>query len=348
MPYSSRLTDIWTGICCCHKNPKCISMSGPVITGAPKNKSGSLIQAFLTSMTQGTCGHTGKIITASATVKTASLGKARVGDIVTGCNMGKMITGLPKHNVESGTSNVISTKITFQDQIIEFTEVDYGNVDDDADTDDGLNIFPPVTTRAPTQEEQDRSDALDVSPITEVAEDVTATNTSTPPILCDEVGDVADPDFQLSANYQLKELSTKAIISHDYVRAQHSLSVADIVCNLQAVAQFVLEPLVTAYGKENFIITSGFRSGSSISQHERGQAVDIQFPLYTNEQVYDVANIMKNTYDFDQFILEYGGNRPWIHCSFNRAGNRTNIASNKFGTRISPGNYIWRSIKYMT
>ena len=50
----------------------------------------------------------------------------------------------------------------------------------------------------------------------------------------------------------------------------------------------------------------------------------------------------------DQFILEYGGNRPWIHCSFNRTGNRTNVASNKFGTRVSPGNYIWRSIKYMT
>lgn len=348
MPSSSRLTDIWTGICCCHEDPTCIPMSGPVISGSPNNKSGSLSQAFLTSVTQGWCGHTGQIITASATVKTNSLGKARVGDLVTGCNLGIMITGLGSHNVEDGTSQKISTKITFQDQVIEFTEVDYGNTDDEEDTDDGLNVFPPVTTRPPTQEEQDRSDELDVSPTTEVAEDSTASNTTTPSILCNDLEDPIDPDYQLSTNYQVKELSTEAIISHYYIKSQHGLTSSDIVCNLQAVAQFILEPLVTAYGKQNFIITSAFRHGSSTSQHERGQAIDIQFPLYTNQQVYDVANVIKTTFDFDQLILEYGGNRPWIHCSFKREGNRANGTYNKFGTRVSPGNYVWGTIKYMT
>ena len=346
MPFSSRLTDIWVGICCCHDNPTCIPMSGQVITAAPKNKSGGMAQAILTSVTQGWCGHTGKILTSSSSVKTGLLGKARVGDMVVGCNIGFVHTGLSKHNVETGSSSTISTKITFQNQIIEFTEVDYGNVDDEEDTDDGLNTLPVDGTPTPAQIE--KSNELDVSPTTEVAEDIIEPTTTTPPITCTEIGDVANPDFQLSTNYQLKELSTEAIISHYYIKSQHSLSVSDIVCNLKGVAQFILEPLVTAYGKENFIITSAFRHGSSTSQHERGQAADIQFPLYTNQQVYDVANIIKTTFNFDQLILEYGGNRPWIHCSFKREGNRADGVSNKFGTRVSPGNYVWGSIKYMT
>jgi len=348
MPFSSRLTDIWSGICCCHDDPKCVPMSGRVLTGASKNKSGGLSQAILTSKTQGWCGHIGQIVTASATVKTGSRGKARIGDIVTGCNIGIMVTGMSKHNVETGSSSTISTKITFQDQVIEFTEVDYGNIDDDEDTDDGLNIFPPVVDRVATPQEIEKSQELDVSPTVEVAQDSTASNTSTPTVTCSDIGDVADPDYQLSTNFQLKELSTEAIISHYYIKSQHGLSVSDIVCNLQALTQFILEPLATAYGKENFIITSAFRHGSSISQHERGQAADIQFPLYTNQEVYDVANIIKTTFNFDQLILEYGGNRPWIHCSFKREGNRVDGVSNKFGTRVSPGNYVWGTIKYMT
>jgi hypothetical protein len=52
--------------------------------------------------------------------------------------------------------------------------------------------------------------------------------------------------------------------------------------------------------------------------------------------------------NYDQLILEYGGNKPWIHVSFNRAGNRDSSVSNKFGTRISAGNYQWRDLLYMT
>ena len=346
MTAASRLTDIWVGICCCHNNPTCISMSGPIISSSSNSEAGGLKQSRLLDMTQGSCGHTGQIVSASPTVYANGRGKARVGSVVTGCNIGIVVTGETTKEIGSGSGTTISTKITFQDQVIEFTEVDYGNLDDDEDTDDGLNIFPG--TDNPTPQEQQRSDDLDVSPTTEVAEDSTASDTNTPTIVCTDVGDVADPDYQLSTNYQLKELSTQAVISHYYVREQHGLSVSDIVCNLQAVAQFVLEPLVLVYGKANFIITSAFRHGSSTSQHERGQAVDIQFPLYTNQQVYDVANIIKSSTNFDQLILEYGGNRPWIHCSFKREGNRADGTYNKFGTRVSPGNYVWGTIKYMT
>jgi hypothetical protein len=323
-------------------------MSGPVITSSKDSKAGALGQARLTDITMGWCGHTGQIVTSSTTVLANSLGKARIGDVVTGCNIGFLIMGLKKKNVESQGGTTIRTTITFQDQVIVFTEVDYGNIDDEEPTDDGLNVYPPITTRPPTPQEIERSEDLDVSPTNEIAEDSTASSTSTPSILCDDVTAPVDPDYVLSANYTAKELSTNAVISHYVIRAQHGLTVSDIVCNLQAVAQFILEPLVARYGKANFIITSAFRHGSSTSQHERGQAVDIQFPLYTNQQVYDVAVWIKNNLNYDQLILEYGGNRPWIHCSFNRAGNRADGTYNKFGTRISPGNYVWGTIKYMT
>jgi len=346
MPAASRLTDIWTGICCCHDDPTCISMSGTIISSSSNSKAGGLGQSRLTDITQGYCGHTGTIVSASPTVLSNSLGKVRIGSVITGCNIGIVITGLSTKEIGSGGGTTISTKITFQDQVIEFTEVDYGNIDDEEDNDDGLNIFPG--TDNPTPQQIARSEELDVAPTTEITEDSTASNTSTPTITCTDIGDVADPDYQLSTNFQLKELSTEAIISHYYIREQHGLTVSDIVCNLQAVAQFVLEPLVIAYGKQNFIITSGFRHGSSTSQHERGQAVDIQFPLFTNQQVYDIANMIKASTNFDQLILEYGGNRPWIHCSFKREGNRADGTYNKFGTRISAGNYVWGTIKYMT
>ena len=346
MSAASRLTDIWTGICCCHNSPPCIGMSGPIITSSNNANAGGLAQARLFDITQGGCGHTGQIVSASPTVYVNGRGKARIGSVVSGCNIGIIVTGHEPKEIGSGSGASYSTKITFQSQVIEFTEVDYGNVDDEEDIDDGLNIFPG--TNNPTPQQQARSDELDNSPTTELAQDSTASNTNTPTITCTSIGNVADPDYQLSTNYQLKELSTQTVLSKYYVRAQHGLSVSDIVCNLQAVAQFVLEPLVLAYGKSNFIITSGFRHGSSTSQHERGQAVDIQFPLYTNQQVYDVANVIKTTFDFDQLILEYGGNRPWIHVSFNRAGNRADGTYNKFGTRISAGNYVWGTIKYMT
>ena len=43
------------------------------------------------------CGHPGTIVTASPNVQTNNLGKARVGDAVTGCNIGAIVTGCSKH-----------------------------------------------------------------------------------------------------------------------------------------------------------------------------------------------------------------------------------------------------------
>lgn len=100
MPKVSRLTDIWSGICCCHPPTPCILMAGPIITASPDHNSTGLKVARLTDMVIGYCGHPGSIVTSSTKNITNSLGKARIGDAVSGCTIGSIITGAPKH--ESG------------------------------------------------------------------------------------------------------------------------------------------------------------------------------------------------------------------------------------------------------
>ena len=100
MPLVSRLTDIWSGICCCHSDPTCISMAGPIITSSGDHNSTGLQVARLTDMVIGFCGHSGTIVTSSTRNITNSLGKARIGDSVAGCTIGNIITGAHRH--ESG------------------------------------------------------------------------------------------------------------------------------------------------------------------------------------------------------------------------------------------------------
>lgn len=356
MTLSSRIGDEWIGICCCHEDPTCVPMGGIIITGSPNARSGGQSQSRLVDTTIGWCGHPGMIISSSITSKTNSLGKARLGEVVTGCNIGIIVGGNPTHDV--GTSGGVpgrSAITEFQGRTLIHTEVDFGNNDDDADTDDGLNIYPPIPTvggvpeRAPTTRELEKSAALNASPTTTVEDSTSqAQITITPPVSCLTVTHPAPDNFQLSANFILSDLSIGTVLSKYRVRAQNSLTVQDIVCNLQGWAENVGETISTQFGRGEMIITSGFRMGSGASQHDRGQAADLQFPNEDNQGVYEIAKWIRDNVPFDQLILEYGGNNPWLHVSFNRAGNRPVTASNKFGTRKGPGNYVFGELLYMT
>ncbi|MCK5158582.1 MAG: hypothetical protein KAR08_05470 [Candidatus Heimdallarchaeota archaeon] len=99
MPAAARLTGMWTGICCCHSDPTCISMGGTIITGSPDTISGGLAQAGVTGMTIGWCGHTGTIVTGSPDCFANSLGKGIFGSVIAGCNQGIIVTGNPTHSV---------------------------------------------------------------------------------------------------------------------------------------------------------------------------------------------------------------------------------------------------------
>ena len=95
----SRLTDLWVGICCCHSDPTCIDVTGIIITGSPNAVSASLANSRFTDMTIATCdgNHTGTIVTGSGRNFTNNLGKAFIGSMVTGCNIGIVVTGSPRH-----------------------------------------------------------------------------------------------------------------------------------------------------------------------------------------------------------------------------------------------------------
>ena len=353
---SRQIVDIWAGICCCHSSPTCIGMAGPIITGSSNAVAGNFGIARFTDMTIGYCGHGGIIVSGAPNVKTNNLSKSRIGDAVVGCNIGAVVTGLSTLQVCDGGGAVTAltpltpfpdVTIEFEGKEVTFTEADFGNSDDDPTTDDGLNLYPPVSGRPPTAEEIARSEALDVSPdaTSFISTDVIQSpDTTSAPVSCISVPEPAPASTQLTPNFTLGRVSSEAIMSLAPVQAQAGFTYQEIVCNLQAWCQNIGEPLLAQFG--NFLITSGFRPGSSSSQHQRGQATDLQFPSNTNQEVYDIAVWLKDNLPFDQLILEYGGNKPWIHSSFNRAGNRPATAGNKFGTRISPGNYQWGVLKY--
>jgi hypothetical protein len=147
------------------------------------------------------------------------------------------------------------------------------------------------------------------------------------------------PSFQLSTNYTLDMLSSNARVSKYRIRAQHGLSEQDIVCNLIAVAQNVLEPIRKKY--PNVIVTSGFRSGGGgarVSQHEKGQAIDLQFINVEKAQYYEIAKWIRDNVLYDQMLLEYktyASGNPWIHISYNRDGCR-NTCSTFFNNTFAP------------
>lgn len=93
----SRVTDMWIGICCCHSKPTCIPMGGFIITGSSDAVSAGLSNARVGDITIGYCGHVGMVVTGSGSNLTNSLGKSTTGSVVTGCNIGMVITGSPTH-----------------------------------------------------------------------------------------------------------------------------------------------------------------------------------------------------------------------------------------------------------
>jgi hypothetical protein len=98
MPKVSRITDMFSGICCCHPPIPCIGMTGKIIEGSPTHESAGQKVGRITDLVLGDCGHVGRIVTGSSSNKTNNLGKATIGSNVTGCLIGKIISGNPTHD----------------------------------------------------------------------------------------------------------------------------------------------------------------------------------------------------------------------------------------------------------
>lgn len=147
---------------------------------------------------------------------------------------------------------------------------------------------------------------------------------------------------QLSKYYTLAELTTNVALKKTGkpLVAQHGLTKGQIACNLKLLAVNCLDKIKEKY--PTMVVTNAFRypesSGSTAgkSQHETGQAADIQFPGMTPSNYYNIALWIKDNVPYDQLILEYSAGlkgNPWIHISYNKSGNRP-IGSNKTITMV--------------
>ena len=137
-------------------------------------------------------------------------------------------------------------------------------------------------------------------------------------------------NYNLSPNFTVEMLSSKAAVSRDEIVAHGSYTYGDIAYNLQAIALNVLEPVKKLY--PNMIVTSAFRnpgnaSNAKTSQHPLGQGVDIQFRGATKAEYYEIALKLARVLKYDQLILEYCNyaKNPWIHVSFSVKTNRSSV-----------------------
>jgi hypothetical protein len=110
---------------------------------------------------------------------------------------------------------------------------------------------------------------------------------------------------------------------------QAGLTKAQIVCNLKALAENVLENIIKIIPKSEIMITSGYRqlglvaAESKTSQHPKGMAADIVLKKFSRDRKkhYDLIQQIASTVPHDQLILEYQDpGTVWIHISFNNSG----------------------------
>jgi len=138
----------------------------------------------------------------------------------------------------------------------------------------------------------------------------------------------APDNFNLSPNFTLGMLSSKAAVSRYKLVSQVGKSYGQILYNLSGVALNICEPVLKLY--PNMYVTSAFRvaTGASASQHPLGQAVDIQFKNIPKKEYFEIAKILASKLNYDQLLLEYASTtmNPWIHISLDiNKQNRTQV-----------------------
>ena len=326
----ARLTDSWTGTCTCHNPP--ITTNGTIITGSDDFDVNGLPVARHGDTVLGDCGHTGTIV-ASGEGLVDGIKVALLGDGVTGClTDGNITTASPdSYNTNMKYIVVANVVLPFDQNSIEnaqtiIDEQGFDAIDDEFETTDGAAQYPPLQNPPPPSEivEQPIEEADDID-----------NQINTEPVACEDITVPLDYNLNISPNFKLRNASIDALFPHA-IKAQNGLTEAEIACNLKALCVNVLEPLWEKY--PDFRINSGFRSyQNGRSQHEYGQAVDIQWSGITFDEYWERANWVKDNLDFDQFIYEHG-NSIWFHLSYNNAGNRPKTTLNAILT-MKDGKY---------
>ena len=110
---------------------------------------------------------------------------------------------------------------------------------------------------------------------------------------------------------------------------QDGLTKAQIVCNLKALAENVLENIIKIVPKSEIMITSGYRqkglvgAESATSQHPKGQACDIVLKKFSRDRKkhFDLIKEIAAAVPHDQLIMEYQDpGTVWIHISYTNSG----------------------------
>ena len=140
-------------------------------------------------------------------------------------------------------------------------------------------------------------------------------------------GDAID-NIKLSPNYTIGKLTRAPNVTFDHPlrTGQVGLSVEEICCNLKLLAVNCIEPIRAQY--PTAFVTNTFRRGDSKSQHNKGQAADIQFRGLAKAQYFTVAQWIRDNVSYDQLLLEYkttGTGLPWIHISFSKDRQRKQV-----------------------
>jgi hypothetical protein len=163
--------------------------------------------------------------------------------------------------------------------------------------------------------------------------------------------DAFNAGLRLTKNWTLGELTANgtriprvsyAVKSKQTDTTTYNLSPQDIVANLKALCENVLEPLTEKYGKESFRITSAFRRpplGNQMGDlgrpdwgdHTHGCAVDICF-VGGKVKNYEICKTLPGYLkSWHQIIMEYDNPTDqkghWIHISYRRQNNAGNCFS---------------------
>jgi len=145
--------------------------------------------------------------------------------------------------------------------------------------------------------------------------------------------------MNLSKNFTLKELLKSNTADRLSIKEQYKPN-EEVVSNLKALCENILQPIRDSL-KKPLRVTSGYRcnelnkviSGSSRSQHVKGEAVDIELwvnGVEKNGVLLDeiLSLYFRHKLMFDQLIIEYPDKNDvpkWVHISYNAKHNRGEI-----------------------
>lgn len=326
----ARLGDRTIGSCVVH---------GPNVGGTIVTASGDVIAndkgvARLADSVRADCGHFALIITCAATCVANDRGVARLNDLVKGPEYSGQIISASTDVFEDDVVVVGGVSIPANQNSAEnasrvIEEVGISAIADSYETSVSDGKYPPSEqTSPPPPIDETPMDSVDDRPEDKV----------TPVTDCSAIAIPVDYDFQVSTHFTLGQLSVKCIFPHA-IKAQNGLTLQQIACNLKALAEHVLEPIWAKY--PNFRVNSAFRTRQNgKSQHEKGQAADLQWPGISYDEYWARINWIKDNINYDQLLFEHG-NSPWVHVSFNSEGNRSKSASNAvmtmYNNKFSPG-----------